>query len=190
MLMGLWHLHKKLHQVHRDLKPANILLNRLGEIKLTDFGTSKALESTAGLCSTFVGTTRYMSPERIAGGQYSFPSDVWSLGIILYELAAGESPFPPDLSVVSLYEHIANNPEPRLLPEDGFSAGLCNFVACWYDSKETRNISSLQRMPEDRTTVTDLIGHQWLLDNEMSKEAYQAWVLGMLGKEEPAPMKD
>lgn len=140
MLMGLWHLHKKLHQVHRDLKPANILLNRLGEIKLTDFGTSKALESTAGLCSTFVGTTRYMSPERIAGGQYSFPSDVWSLGIILYELAAGESPFPPDLSVVSLYEHIANNPEPRLLPEDGFSAGLCNFVACWYDSKETRNI--------------------------------------------------
>lgn len=121
-----------MHQIHRDLKPDNILLNKLGEIKLTDFGISKAMESTFGLCGTFIGTSTYMSPERIQGQKYSFPSDVWSLGLILYEMATGQYPYPPKSSIVDLYDYIFNNPEPALPPDSGYSENMRNFLSCWY----------------------------------------------------------
>ena len=168
-------MHKRLHQIHRDLKPENILLNSLGEIKLTDFGISKALQFTAGICSTFVGTVSYMSPERIEGTKYSFPSDVWSLGIILYELATGLYPYPLTKSPVILYEHIVHSQEPVLLPTQGYSPGLCNFLYSWYSDSLYKN--SLRKNCAERMTVTDLIGHQWILENELSREEYQKWVL-------------
>ena len=60
ILNGLNYLHCKKHQIHRDIKPENILMNSLGQVKLTDFGISKELEKTQGLCKTFVGTMTYM----------------------------------------------------------------------------------------------------------------------------------
>ena len=118
--------------MHRDLKPDNILINKLGEIKLTDFGISKAMESTFGLCGSFVGTPSYMSPERIQGTKYSFPSDVWSVGIILHEMATGHYPYPLKASLVELYEHIVNTTEPVLEAKDERSDGLRQFLLCWY----------------------------------------------------------
>lgn len=59
------YLHIVGKQVHRDIKPGNILMNSKGEVKLTDFGISKELDETSQLCSTFLGTKAYMSPERI-----------------------------------------------------------------------------------------------------------------------------
>ena len=85
-------MHHKNHQVHRDIKPENILLNSIGKVKLSDFGISKELEKTKALTNTFVGTISYMSPERIQGMQYSYSSDIWSLGIVLVELATGQFP--------------------------------------------------------------------------------------------------
>lgn len=57
--------------MHRDLKPANVLINSDGAVKISDFGISSQLDNTAGLCTTFVGTTCYMSPERLTGDRYS-----------------------------------------------------------------------------------------------------------------------
>lgn len=122
-------MHHKLHEIHRDLKPENILLNQLGEIKLTDFGVSKALDGSFGLAGTFVGTARYMSPERVQGGKYSFPSDIWSLGITLYEMATGENPYSNTVSPIVLIDNIVSSPEPALGPE--FSDDIRNFLACW-----------------------------------------------------------
>merc|ERR1712194_831092 len=65
MLNGLNYLHRQHHQVHRDLKPANVLINSRGQVKIADFGISSQLDSTNGMCSTFVGTTCYMAPERL-----------------------------------------------------------------------------------------------------------------------------
>ena len=124
-------MHKKLHQIHRDLKPDNILLNRMGEIKLTDFGISKAMESTYGLCGTFIGTATYMSPERIQGTKYSFPSDVWSLGIILYELATGNYPYPLKASPLELYDYIVDTPEPTFAPGSAYGFEIRSFLSCW-----------------------------------------------------------
>lgn len=85
ILCGLSYLHMN-NQFHRDIKPANILLNTKGEVKVTDFGIAKELEYAEQMSKTFVGTFTYMSPERINGQQYDTKSDVWSLGIVMYEL--------------------------------------------------------------------------------------------------------
>ncbi len=82
--------------LHRDIKLENILVNSRGEVKLTDFGVSKKLnvDNPDGHCRTFVGTKVCMAPERFGRGgrRYGKPSDIWSLGICVYELAAGELP--------------------------------------------------------------------------------------------------
>ncbi|KAG6848774.1 hypothetical protein H0H93_014127 [Arthromyces matolae] len=91
VLEGLTYLYDVHRIIHRDIKPSNILFNSRGEIKLIDFGVSGELINS--IADTFVGTSTYMSPERIQGAQYTVKSDVWSLGISLIELALGRFPF-------------------------------------------------------------------------------------------------
>jgi len=91
VLRGLIYLYDTHRIIHRDIKPSNILANTNGEIKICDFGVSGELINS--IANTFVGTSTYMSPERIQGSQYSIKSDIWSLGISLIELAQGRFPF-------------------------------------------------------------------------------------------------
>ncbi|KAJ3740549.1 kinase-like domain-containing protein [Lentinula detonsa] len=91
VLGGLVYLYEAMGVLHRDIKPSNILLNSEGQVKLCDFGVSGELENS--VAKTFVGTSVYMSPERIQGSDYTIKSDVWSLGITLIELAHGCFPF-------------------------------------------------------------------------------------------------
>ncbi|KAF5340106.1 hypothetical protein D9758_013150 [Tetrapyrgos nigripes] len=91
VLEGLTYLYDVHRIIHRDIKPSNILCNSSGEIKICDFGVSGELINS--IADTFVGTSTYMSPERIQGAQYTVKSDVWSLGISLIELALGRFPF-------------------------------------------------------------------------------------------------
>ncbi|KAF8907407.1 kinase [Mucidula mucida] len=91
VLEGLTYLYDVHRIIHRDIKPSNILCNSRGDIKICDFGVSGELINS--IADTFVGTSTYMSPERIQGAQYTVKSDVWSLGISLIELALGRFPF-------------------------------------------------------------------------------------------------
>jgi len=74
---------------HRDIKPANILMNSKGEVKITDFGSSKADVKS----ETFCGTTRYMSPERLNGNTYGWQADVWAAGVVMLEAGMGKHPY-------------------------------------------------------------------------------------------------
>ncbi|KAI5119042.1 hypothetical protein M0805_005908 [Coniferiporia weirii] len=94
VLEGLTYLYDVHRIIHRDIKPSNILFNSSGQIKICDFGVSGELINS--IADTFVGTSTYMSPERIQGAQYTVKSDVWSLGISLIELALGRFPFSED----------------------------------------------------------------------------------------------
>jgi len=76
--------HKRI--LHRDIKTSNIFLTSNGTVKIGDFGISKVLENTLDQASTVVGTPYYMSPEVCENKPYTFKSDVWALGCVLYEL--------------------------------------------------------------------------------------------------------
>lgn len=89
---ALVHLHDTLRIMHRDLKPANIFMDRIGTLKIGDFGLSKCLGGD-DLCATMCGSPLYMSPEQCRGENYSFRTDVWALGCIAYEFMTLRSPW-------------------------------------------------------------------------------------------------
>ncbi|KAI0917285.1 hypothetical protein AcW1_007486 [Taiwanofungus camphoratus] len=117
VLEGLTYLYDVHRIIHRDIKPSNILCNSQGQIKICDFGVSGELINS--IADTFVGTSTYMSPERIQGAQYTVKSDVWSLGISLIELALGRFPFSDsssDDSDLSEFEGTLSPSRPAPLP--------------------------------------------------------------------------
>ncbi|KAI9332296.1 kinase-like domain-containing protein [Zopfochytrium polystomum] len=129
VLKGLIYLFKEHKIIHRDVKPSNILVNAEGQFKVADFGVSGEMEFTK--VKTFVGTSAYMSPERIKGQGYSVQCDVWSLGITLLELAMGRFPFPADGKPLTLFEIlqcIVEEPLPTL-PAGRFSPEFDAFLA-------------------------------------------------------------
>eukprot|EP00404_Azadinium_spinosum_P005352 CAMPEP_0180472458 /NCGR_PEP_ID=MMETSP1036_2-20121128/29652_1 /TAXON_ID=632150 /ORGANISM="Azadinium spinosum, Strain 3D9" /LENGTH=333 /DNA_ID=CAMNT_0022479705 /DNA_START=132 /DNA_END=1130 /DNA_ORIENTATION=+ len=113
VMLGLGHLHGK-KILHRDIKLENILHNKRGEVKLTDFGISKDLDTTLAMAGTFVGTVTYMSPERCLGQDYSLESDIWSVGMVIFELTTGRYPFADVSTFPKLFQHLCELPEPRL----------------------------------------------------------------------------
>jgi hypothetical protein len=98
--------------VHRDLKPDNVHILPGGQVKLTDFGIARILsESALTVAGQIFGTPSYMSPEQIKGLPIDARSDIFSLGILLWEMTAGRKPFTGD-SVVTITYHICNDPTP------------------------------------------------------------------------------
>lgn len=94
LVLALEHLHRDLGVVYRDLKPENCLLDSEGHLLLTDFGLSKVATDDADKCNSFLGTVDYMAPEIVAGKEYSFAVDWWSLGALGFDLLTGAPPFP------------------------------------------------------------------------------------------------
>ena len=92
MILCMEYLHSR-NIVYRDIKPENIMVDSYGYIKLIDMGTAKFLKSKAGKTFTIIGTPHYMAPEILSGKGYSFPVDIWSIGICCFEFMCGGVPF-------------------------------------------------------------------------------------------------
>lgn len=99
--------------IHRDVKPANVMISRSGEVKLMDFGIVREMDSELTRTGAFLGTPSYMSPEQLLGEDLSPASDLFSLGLVLYEIMAGQKPFKAD-SEASLSKKIRAEKEARL----------------------------------------------------------------------------
>ena len=97
--------------IHRDIKPQNIIMDSSGTLKVTDFGIAKAMESDKAIAGgTAMGSVHYISPEQARGGYTDFRSDIYSLGIVLYEMLAGRVPFDGDNPVSVALMHIEEDP--------------------------------------------------------------------------------
>jgi serine/threonine protein kinase len=104
--------------IHRDIKPSNILVDERGNCLLTDFGIAKIFEGTARFTQTggIIGTPAYMSPEQGKGEKVDARSDIYSLGIVLYEMVTGRVPFDAETPIAIVFKHIQDPlPLPRSL---------------------------------------------------------------------------
>ena len=100
--------------VHRDIKPSNLMLNRSGIVKVMDFGIAKAATSARNLTrtGTQLGTVFYMSPEQVKGERVDNRSDIYSLGVTLYELLTANVPFSSSSEFQVLNDHVNTPPPP------------------------------------------------------------------------------
>jgi len=105
--------------IHRDIKPANIMLLRDGNVKVTDFGIAKAMSSTRTKTGVILGTPNYMSPEQIMGHKIDARTDIFSLGVLLFQLLTGKLPFRGE-NLSGLLYHITQGKHPSIrLMESG-----------------------------------------------------------------------
>ena len=140
-----------LHQskvLHRDLKTSNIFISKNGSLKIGDFGIAKVLENSIQKAQTVVGTPYYMSPEICQNQAYSFKSDVWSLGCILFEMCTLKRAFEAG-NLLSLVTQIIDKPVECIQP--CYSPELNDLVQ-----------QMLQKDPEQRPSIRELKKHPFL----------------------------
>lgn len=132
--------------IHCDIKPHNILLTRDMQVKVTDFGIARAISSatTMTITDTIVGSAHYFSPEQARGADIETRSDLYSLGIVLYEMLTGELPFRGDSPISVALKHIQELPKPP---------GLINPDIP--ESVEKLIMKAIAKDPEDRFATAD-----------------------------------
>ena len=115
--------------VHRDIKPANLMLTPDDTVKITDFGTAKILQFGTAQTAHVMGTPSYMSPEQVKGTPVDGRSDIFSLGVILYELMTGEKPFPGQNITTVMYKIINEEPIPPRSLDSSIHPGLSAVIS-------------------------------------------------------------
>lgn len=140
--LAIKHVHDR-KILHRDLKAQNIFLMTNGTVRLGDFGIAKVLRSTRDNAKSMVGTPYYLSPEIVQNRPYSFKSDIWSLGVLLYEMCALVPPFQAN-SIHGLALQIVQGKYPPL--QGSFSPSLKSLIGLL-----------LTIAPEDRPTIHDVL---------------------------------
>jgi hypothetical protein len=98
--------------IHRDVKPANVMISKLGSVKLTDFGIARVEESDLTEFGVGLGTPAYMSPEQALGGRLDHRSDIFSLGIVMYQMVTGNKPFQDDTERSAMEKIRTDTPTP------------------------------------------------------------------------------
>ena len=158
--------------VHRDIKPANILLTSDGKVKVADFGIARAFDDQEQLTRTgaVIGTATYFSPEQAQGFTADARSDIYSLGVVMYELLTGQPPFHGESSVAVAYQHVRKEPERPSDLNPNIPAGLESVV-----------LAAMAKHPDDR--------YQTAEDLEMDLRRVMAGQVPLAAPENEAPTR-
>jgi len=134
--------------IHRDIKPQNIIIARDGKVKVADFGIARAASSQT-LSATAVGSVHYISPEQARGGYSDVRSDVYSLGITMYEMVAGRVPFQGDNTVTVALAHLEDPITPPSFYNENIPVGLENIILKCTEKKPEYRYASMQEVISD-----------------------------------------
>ena len=136
--------------VHRDIKPANLMLTADDTVKITDFGTAKILQFGATQQTSHVmGTPSYMSPEQVKGRAVDGRSDIFSLGVMLYEMVTGEKPFPGQNITTVIYKIVNEEPVPPRQIDPSIHPGISAVVMKALAKEPEQRYQSCREMLED-----------------------------------------
>src|SRR5216683_824094 len=136
--------------IHRDIKPANLMLTADDTVKVTDFGTAKILQfGTVQQTAHVMGTPSYMSPEQVKGRAVDGRSDIFSLGVMLYEMVTGEKPFPGQNITTVIYKIVNEEPVPPRQINPSIHAGISGVVMRALEKDPDQRYQSCREMLED-----------------------------------------
>ncbi|AYW46266.1 Stk1 family PASTA domain-containing Ser/Thr kinase [Tetragenococcus koreensis] len=140
--------------IHRDLKPQNILLNEEGVVKITDFGIAIALSETSiTQTNSMLGSVHYLSPEQARGGMATSQSDIYAIGIILYEMLTGSVPFDGESAVTIALKHFQDEIPALRSRDENIPQPLENAVLKATAKEPTDRYKSAEEMSKDLETV-------------------------------------
>lgn len=149
------------HIIHRDIKPQNILIARDGTAKVTDFGIAKAASSNT-ITANAMGSVHYISPEQARGGYSDEKSDIYSLGVTMYEMLSGTLPFNGESAVAIALAHIQEEAVPLAALDATIPKGISNIVnKCMRRRQELRYscvadlIADLKMFLQDPSEITE-----------------------------------
>jgi len=135
------------HVIHRDLKPQNIMLDQKGRVYVMDFGIARSVR-VPGMTETgaLIGTPEYMSPEQARGEKLDERSDIFSLGVIFYEILAGKTPYPSDTPLATLWKRMQEPVTPPSKLEPGLPPALNDIVVKALEIEPERRFASAREM--------------------------------------------
>lgn len=143
------------HIIHRDIKPQNIIISREGKVKVTDFGIAKAATSNT-ITSNAMGSVHYISPEQARGGYSDEKSDIYSLGITMYEMLSGRVPFTGDNTISVALLHIQGEAVPLRDLEPAIPVSIDKIVQKCMQKKPERRYASVTELIKDlRRAITN-----------------------------------
>ncbi|NMA87445.1 MAG: Stk1 family PASTA domain-containing Ser/Thr kinase [Tissierellia bacterium] len=146
---ALEHAHKN-HIVHRDIKPHNIMITEDGRVKVTDFGIARAATaSTVTNTSNVIGSVHYFSPEQARGGYTDEKSDIYSLGIVIYEMITGKVPYEGDSPISVALKHIQDDIVPPREIDNTIPIGLENIIMKCVQKSQSDRYKSASELLRD-----------------------------------------
>ncbi|WP_061809813.1 Stk1 family PASTA domain-containing Ser/Thr kinase [Rossellomorea vietnamensis] len=155
LTIAMSHAHQN-HIVHRDIKPHNILLDEEGNVKITDFGIAMALSATSiTQTNSVLGSVHYLSPEQARGGMATKKSDIYSLGIVMFELLTGRLPFSGESAVSIALKHLQSETPSLKRWNPDIPQSVENIVLKATAKDPFRRYESLEEMDEDLSTALD-----------------------------------
>ena len=149
------HAHQN-HIIHRDIKPHNILVDRFGNVKITDFGIAMALSATSiTQTNSVLGSVHYLSPEQARGGMANRKSDIYSLGIVMFELLTGRLPFSGESAVSIALKHLQSETPSVRRWNPNIPQSVENIVLKATAKDSFHRYNSVEEMEEDLRTALD-----------------------------------
>ncbi|MBZ5503225.1 MAG: serine/threonine protein kinase, partial [Acidobacteriia bacterium] len=134
--------------VHRDLKPENIMIDAQGNVKIMDFGIARSMEAVTQHTSSMVGTPAYMSPEQVTGKPVDYRTDVYALGLIMYEVFTGKPAFQADNPVALAFKQVRETPPDPHDLEPSISMPLENTILQCLEKTPAQRFQSVAQLEE------------------------------------------